>query len=221
MEWIWNLRISYLYNKIYAVDDNITSVFRNLCYHPSLVAMHSFIILGFLFMYNRLTFGDNTSPSNFKIIAKARSQVAKHLWQQGDSIISTAQKYLPTIKLSPEPSTPQSRAFAQALADTRHKGVFNNEGSRKLPPFHHHVDDNLYAEVKQYILRAITCSLIAIYMVLGYPDGTQPDPFSFDKFDTLISHQRKMTGIMVDTRTLKLLLPAYKRQILVDLLAEA
>jgi len=126
MVWIWNLRISYPYEEILVVDDDITGAFRNLSYHPALVTMHSFIIAGFLFMYNRLTFGYNTSPSNFKIIARAGAAVAQYLWNQGESATQHARKYLPPINLQPQPSQIQYRQFLQAISNTQNTGVFNS-----------------------------------------------------------------------------------------------
>ena len=65
LQWIWNLRITYPGEEIFIGYNNITGAFRTIPYHPALVAMHSFIIHGILFLYTCLTFGDCTSPVTF------------------------------------------------------------------------------------------------------------------------------------------------------------
>ena len=66
---------------------------------------------------------------------------------------------------------------------------------------------------------AVAASILALYVICGFPYPDQPDPFSYDKFENAITHQRKITGTMVDTRSMYLWQPDYKRQNTVDLLA--
>ena len=113
----------------------LQGAFRNLSYHPALVAMHSLIIGGLLFVCNRLTFGDNSSPSNFEIIAQARSEVAQYLWQISDAVNVTTAKCLPNIVLAPRPTQLETDTFISAIPDTQNGGVFNDDGVCQPPHF--------------------------------------------------------------------------------------
>jgi hypothetical protein len=63
--------------------------------------MHSAISNGTLMMNTGLTFGDNTSPSNWAPIARARQQLAQHHWHDGDAIITKAANFLPPFTFAP------------------------------------------------------------------------------------------------------------------------
>ena len=167
-------------------------------------------------MYTRMSFGDNTSPSNFEIVAVARMQLAQYLWNLGDSIIERVSHKLPTLNFPM--MTENTVNFEPAVKDRINKGVINPNGKRQPPPFRHHVDDNLYADVPQYFHRAVAASLLSIYTILGWPDGRQPDPFSFDKLETEYSHIRKCTGVIVNSRELTIALPEYKRNNIIELI---
>lgn len=78
--WLYNLRITYPDREIYLGGDDVSGASRHQKYHPNLVGMHSCVIADHLSCSTGMTFGDNTSPSNFEPIADARRQLAKHLW---------------------------------------------------------------------------------------------------------------------------------------------
>ena len=95
-------------------------------------------------MSTGLTFGDNTSPSNWEPVARARQQLAQRLWHD-DDIIDRAKKYLPPMVFD-APATDEERSnFTVAIADSQNKGVFDARGRRLAPRYNHHVDDNMYA----------------------------------------------------------------------------
>lgn len=147
LTWIWNLRITYPNKEIYPLDDDVSGAFRHNKHNLFLVAMHAFVILGMLFLNTGSTFGGNTSPGNWDIVSQARRILARFLWAQGN-IIQRAAKYLPILNLvEPPPGT----IFAQASADALNQGVLNPDGSRQPPPYPHHVDDNLYADIADYV----------------------------------------------------------------------
>ncbi|KAI2509335.1 hypothetical protein MHU86_5088 [Fragilaria crotonensis] len=100
--WQWNLAITYPTHDRHTGDDDVQCAFPRLKYHPQLVAMHSSISNHTLVMNTGLTFGDNTSPSNWEPIARARQQLAQHYWlHQPDMAQEQARKYLPTFKFAP------------------------------------------------------------------------------------------------------------------------
>lgn len=145
--------------------------------------------------------------------------MAQYLWKLGDSTIGRIFEYLPTISVADSPSACDVESFIRVWPDSQNHGVLNDDGSRRPPPYLHWVDDNCYADVRRYLLLGIASSMLAVYLVLGFPDSRQPDVFSRDKLETFYSHRRKICGTMIDTRRMEVSLPDYKRQQLVELLA--
>ena len=217
--WHWNLAISYPTHDRHTGDDDVQCAFPRVKYNPNLVAMHSAISSGTLIMHTGLTFGDNTSPSNWDPIARARQQLAQKLWHD-DDIIDRAQPYLPNFTFDP-PATPEERAgFAVAIPDSKNRGVFDKNGKRKSPQYNHHVDDNMYADIPELMPRSAAASIISLYEIVGYPDGRIPDPISWDKFGAAYGHIRRVVGWDFNTRSLTYTLPDDKRQSIIALLTE-
>lgn len=217
--WQWNLAITYPSHDRHTGDDDVQCAFPRVKYNPNLVAMHSSISNKTLMMSTGLTFGDNTSPSNWEPVARARQQLAQHLWHQED-IIDRARPYLPPMVFEP-PATPEEQAtFTVAIADSQNKGVLDANGARIAPRYNHHVDDNMYGDISEYMERTTAASVISLYEILGYPDGSIPDPISWDKFASSHGHKRRVVGWEFNTRTLTFSLPSDKRAAIVKLLAE-
>ena len=217
-KWHWNLAISYPLHDRHTGDDDVQCAFPRIKYNPNLVGMHIAISNNTLIMNTGLTFGDNTSPSNWEPVARARQQLAQHLWHQPD-IIDRARPYLPPVRFEP-PATPAERAsFAIAIADSQNTGVFDASGARLAPRYNHHVDDNMYGDISEHMARAASASVISLYEIVGYPDGRIPDPVSWDKFHSTYGHLRRVVDWLFDTRTLTFRLPDDKRTALADLLS--
>lgn len=84
--WQWNLALTCPDSDRHTGDDDVQCAFPRIKYNPQLVAMHSSISNGTLSMSTDLSFGDNSSPSNWEPIARARQQLAQHLWHKPDII---------------------------------------------------------------------------------------------------------------------------------------
>ena len=217
--WHWNLAISYPLHDRHTGDDDVQCAFPRIKYNPNLVAMHSAISNDTLIMNTGLTFGDNTSPSNWEPVARARQQLAQTLWSN-PNIITKAIQYLPKFTFA-EPATPIERKnFTTAIADSMNQGVFDViTGKRKPPQFNHHVDDNMYGDISELMPRAAAASIISLYEIVGYPDGRIPDPISWEKFGTAYGHLRRVVGWTFNTRDLTYTLPSDKRATITELVA--
>ncbi len=170
-------------------------------------------------MHTGLTFGDNTSPSNWEPIARARQQLAQTLWHNPD-IIHKAAPYMPPISFA-APVTIEGRAhFAIAIPDSKNEGVFDKRGKRQAPRYNHHVDDNMYGDISELMPRAAAASIISLYEIMGYPDGKFPNPISWEKFGSDYCHTRRVVGWEFNTRTLTYTLPQDKRESLKAMLEE-
>ena len=170
-------------------------------------------------MNTGLTFGDNTSPSNWEPIARARQQLAQILWHKPD-IMEQAKPYLPEFKFAPPATDLERASFARAIPDSLNTGVLDAEGHRRSPTYNHHVDDNMYADITELLPRAAATSIIALYEILGYPDGRIPDPISWDKFESTHGHIRRVVGWDFNTRDLTFALPTDKRTAITESLRE-
>ena len=170
-------------------------------------------------MNTGLTFGDNTSPSNWEPFARARQQLAQHLWHKPD-IMEQAKPYLPEFKFAPPATDLERASFARAIPDSINTGVLDAEGNRRSPTYNHHVDDNMYADITELLPRAAAASIIALYEILGYPDGRIPDPISWDKFESTHGHIRRVVGWDFNTRDLTFALPTDKRTAITESLRE-
>ena len=214
---VWNLRITYPHEEIYPCDDDVSGAFRHCKYHPNLVAMHSYFIAGVMAMATGGTFGGNTTPGNWEVFAIARQAMGVHLWNS-PTLLDDAAQYMPDISIADPPSASTVQSFTLAEADTRHRGVLDQDGNRLSPPFNHHVDDNMYADTRANLHRTIAASVMSLYEVLGYPEKCAPDPLSHEKLETFYNHQRKVVGYHIDTRKMSVGLLDYKRDQAVELL---
>jgi len=209
--WIYNLRLSYPNSDIYPGDDDIKGAFRHIKYHPNVVGLHCYQPLGYLAAATGTTFGDNTSPSNFEPLADGRRQLAQYLWKQADTV-ALAARYIPDISFAQEPTEAEIAELVPAEWDSIHRGAFEPDGSRRAPPFPHHVDDNLYADVKEHMPRTVSASILALYHVFGFPSPLAPDPLSREKFDGVYTYQRKILGRLIDTRRMEVGITADKKE---------
>jgi len=217
--WMWNMRISNPRKELYGLDDDVVAAFRTVCWHPNLVSMHGLRVLGHLWFMARLTFGDCSSPPNFEPIAIARRWMAKYYYNL-PNVVELAAKHMPNIQVV-TPSEADIASIMQIPPDSKNPGMISVNGqAADTPPYVHHVDDNLYGSLEHNIHRAVAASILGLFAVVGEPVDTQPHPFSYEKFDLVCNHIRKITGVMINTRTMTLWYPDYKRKQLVDLLAK-
>ena len=80
--WHWNLAISYPDLDRHTGDDDVQCAFPRIKYNPNIVGMHSAMSNNTLIMHTGLNFGGNTSPSNWEPMARARQQLAQHMWHE-------------------------------------------------------------------------------------------------------------------------------------------
>lgn len=219
LTWIYNLRITYPNEEIYVGDDDVSGAFRHCKYHPNLVAMHGCFQAHHLVMSTGATFGGNTSPSNWETFADARRQLAQWLYKRHDTV-RLAAPFLPTLQLAPEPTPVEIQHFARADADSINTGVLDVNGQRLPPPYNHHVDDNLYADVGRFMKLAVSASALALYFILGFPTIWTPDCLSQEKLDAFYKHLRKTIGYAINSRDLTVGILPHKQEQTQILLAD-
>jgi hypothetical protein len=128
--------------------------------------------------------------------------MAQYLYSQDDTV-ALAKPYLPKLELAPPPTLADIAQFVPAERDWINHGVFDQHGCRLPPQFDHHVDDNLYADVAEHLLKVVSSSVLALYYILGFPSPDVPNPLSIDKLNTRYNHLRQELGTMVNTRRME------------------
>jgi hypothetical protein len=147
------------------------------------MAMHTFIQGDYGVVNTGGTFGDNTTPSNFDVVGSARRQLASYLWKHDPSVDRRVLPHLPALQLAPPPTASKVASFRPADRDTTNVGVLDHLGERVPPPYHMHVDNNLYADVGNHLVHTICSSIGALFGILGMPTNPLvPSPLSDDKF---------------------------------------
>jgi hypothetical protein len=85
-------------------------------------------------------------------------------------------------------------------ADSMHKGVLDNRGNQLVPQFDHHVDNNIYADVGKHMYTTVCSSVLALWLILGFPHDDTPGPLSRENFCGRYTHVRTTLGHHVDSR---------------------
>ena len=217
LRWVWNLRITYPYEKLLVGDDDVSGAFRGGKFNPHLVGMHSFVCSNHLCMNTALTFGDSISPSIFQAFATAICELSQHLWLTKHDVVSAGQRYLPPLQL-PKPAESVSTNYARANKDSLNPGVLDPQGNRLPPTFTRHVDDSIYADIPRLFPRAVCSSVLGLYGVMGEPSKFAPDVLSREKFESTYSHRRRVLGKQVDTDRMVISMLEEKRRKILDLL---
>ena len=71
------------------------------------------------------------------------------------------------------------------------------------------LNDNMYGDITELMPLSAAASVIALYDILGNPDGRIPDPISWENFETLHGHLRRVVGWEFNTRNLTFALRVY------------
>ena len=218
---IYNLRITYPNEEILLWDDDVSSAFRWVKLNPDIAAVFAFTVGNYLFVPTGQTFGSNTSPSNWEVLARARMALGVHILSNRRNELPRLRKkyasYLKLLKIAPQRDTPITPAYSDAI---NHGVLVNNE---PVPTeMHMHVDDNLMTDTTTRIQDAIVASIASNFEVLGEPNpSVRKVSLAEDKFTkTELSSARPQLGILIDTRSLTVSITDDKRAKLIKLLSQ-
>ena len=210
LTWIWNLRISYPFQDILQMTDDISAAFHRILYHPDLAIIFSTVWRDMLVIPVGNIFGARNSPSHYMLKGELRS----HLTQSfPDPSALPIQDLTTTVILPPDPSPAEALAFAQASKDSRHHGIrdaYSANPERRQPAF---VDDCGNAHIKAHFLTLVNCSVTAAYILFGHPheDPARPPCINPIKWQTIVCHLLLFLGYEICTRTMRLIWPLAKR----------
>ena len=211
LQWLWNLRISYPFEDILQMADDISAAFHRVLYHPDMAIIFSCVWRDMLVVPVGSIFGARSGPSFYMQKGEMRSHFVQH-FPNPDDLPHT--DLAAQIVLPDDPSPDERAAFAQAVPDSRHHGIKRAQSDnpeRRQPVF---VDDSANAHIKRFIRMVINCSVAAAYILFGFPDDdpNRPPCINPKKWEKHVSHLLLFLGYQICTRTMKVIWPIAKRE---------
>ena len=205
--WIYNLRITYPKREIYLGEADVKACHRQPKLHLDIVGAFCFVIGDILMIPIGNVFGGTTSGSSWEPMRRAIIALATK-FSMDPALIEKHREFIDMIgwlKTDDESAI----SYVQAVADSIHKGVLNEDGSRKNNRPACFVDDLLFADIENYILGAVAGCLEAVFVILGYPmPAHRQIMVAMDKLkEMVLSHRRTRLGLVVDTRAMTVAIP--------------
>ena len=218
--WIYNIRISLPQEDIFQFSDDVSVAFRWPRLHPWIVPAFSFLFFGNLYIPTGHVFGSNTSAQNFEPIAKARTLLAQHIFQNEDceQLLTKYAYLINEVEFSPVSS--DMGDLVKAKPCPLYQGITSSDGSLKSQPFIMFVDDNLMADTRSNMKHYMAASMEALFRTISHdkPELRRSN-ISIEKYFSLtVSHIRIQLGLEIDTRTMRVSLPISKQHDLVNIL---
>ena len=209
--WIWNLRISYPDEDILQMTDDISAAFHRVLYHPDISIAFSAVWLGYLVVAIGMIFGAVPSPAFYMLLGEMRAHLAQHM------LLPTPLPQLPLVQhliLPPPPTPHEVAAFGQAVRDSLNQGILfatSDFPERRMPPY---VDDTGNAHVRRHFITAVTASLLAAYIMFGFPDEdpNRPPCINPKKWNNQVSWHVTFLGYHIDSRLMRVAWPLDKRK---------
>lgn len=196
--WLYNLAITYSDKR---KAPSLHDTFPEAEHNPNVAGMYLASFNGHWCINTGQTFGENTSPSNFDILAQAGKEMSQAKWFDND-IVDQAAAFIPQIA-HPAPLTSIKRAsMTTATCDSVNQGVLDPTNCQLPPAFSHHVYDNMYSNsgIASLITCAASVSIIGAYEVFGYPQDLPlgPNLITWEKFPANATRIDKPVGYGVD-----------------------
>jgi hypothetical protein len=211
---IWRMRITHPTTDILLHADDIDAAFRRILYSPEMAVVFAYIFGNFLIIPVGMVFGARNAPSFFSMASDIRADAATTCALHTRYPLQDLAKHV-TL---PEPPDPVD--LTPAIADARNLPLssleqqnFNNNSF---------VDDNGVSATQGNIIPALQQSLLAAFLLFGWPDDDRRGScIAPDKWDPIVSYIFLFLGYRVNSRTLMVTWPLYKRKALHEEIVEA
>jgi hypothetical protein len=211
---IWRLRITFPLLDILLHADDIDAAFRRILYHPEMAVIFAYVFGSFLIIPVGQCFGSRSAPSFFSLTSDLRADIAT---------TGALHEQYPLQDLTKDiqlPVPPMPGELTPAVADTFNLPLsIDEQANYNNDSF---VDDNGICAIASRIIQAIQQSLLAAFLLFGWPDSDRRGScIAPDKWDPIVSFTVLFLGYRINSRTMMVTWPYYKREALYAEIQEA
>eukprot|EP00980_Cylindrotheca_fusiformis_P016065 scaffold4737_cov92-Cylindrotheca_fusiformis.AAC.2 len=202
---ILQMRIARPTEPIMVHADDIASAFRRVLYHPDLACVFAYVFESFLLIPVGEVSGSRSAPSFYFVLADICQALAAILQPCSPSdyhpLVTECQTSVFEEEVVP---------FAAAPRDPIHMSVPRDELES---PFNtSYVDDNGVVAYLDTARSAVNQSVRSAFAVFGASGADRHgDCFQQDKWEAVISEEFLYLGFLINTRSLTICWPEYKR----------
>jgi hypothetical protein len=211
---IWRLRITHPRKDVLLHADDVDSAFRRILYSPEMAILFAYVFGPFLIIPVGQVFGSRSAPSFFSLASDIRADAAT------TTDLHTKYPLYPLVNDITLPEPPAPTDLTPAIADAKNPPLspleqenFNNDSF---------VDDNGVSAYRDRIVPALQQSLLSAFTLFGWPTNDRRGScIAPDKWDPIVSYIVLFLGYKINSRTMMVTWPYYKRKALLDEIEEA
>jgi hypothetical protein len=203
---LWRTRLSHPNNKILQHCDDIDAAFRCVLYHPDLAVVFAYIFGCYVIVPVGQVIGSRLAPSFFSLLSDLRAAVAS----SHDLLCSFVIPALTASAIIPSPPANISELITPAISDIYNPPLSKEEAANFSNCTF--VDDNGILAVHHNMRAALHQSLISAFLLFGFPgDDRCGVCLQAEKWDPEISHIMMYLGFIINSRSMTVSWPLYKR----------
>ena len=204
---IWRYRITHPESDLLLHADDLDSAFRRILYSPEMAILFAYVFGIYLIIPVGQVFGLRSAPSFFSLESDIRADLAT---------TGTLVEHYPLERMATDiklPPPPKAKELYPAVGDAHHGPLTLNETAS----FHNasFMDDNGICATRERIVEALHQSLVAAFILFGWPsDDRHSSCMAADKWEIYASHIVLFLGYFINSRTMMVTWPLYKREAL-------
>jgi hypothetical protein len=204
---IWRLRITHPLEDILLHADDEKSAFRRILYSPEIAPLFAYVFKAFLITPVGQVFGSRSAPSFFSLASDIRADLAT----TGTLVENyPMQEMAMNIQL---PAPPTETELVPAVQDGKNLPFTNSH--QQLYYNATFVDDNGVCAVRDRMISALHQSLVSAYILFGWPDQDRRSRcIAPEKWDAMATFTVLFLGYRINSRTMQITWPLYKRKAL-------
>ena len=204
---IWRIRITFPGIEILLHADDLDSAFRRILYSPEMAILFAYIFGPYLIIPVGQVFGSRSAPSFFSLTSDIRADLATT-----GSLVENFDTHHQAKHIE-IPLPPNPLDLTPAIADNLNLPLSDDEQNN----YHNatFVDDNGVCAVRDKIVSALHQSLVAAFLLFGWPwQDRRSSCMAEDKWSNVASYLVLFLGFYINSRTMTVTWPLYKRQAL-------
>ena len=207
---IMRMRITRPDEPIMVHADDIDAAFRRVLYHPDMAIAFAYVYRDYLMVPVGQVFGSRSAPSYYCCLADLRQALAACRPPDPElhPLVASCDYYVRT-----------DASFARIPPDSHHPALTPAEQERMYNASF--VDDNGVVSYLKTMPQALQASVMSAFEVFGDDKKDRRGPcLQQDKWIPLVSETFQFLGFKIDTRSMTVAWPFYKRKALYEELQE-